>query len=180
LEFEFVFDKFEPWSTDGVAFKQITQSINACGDFCEVILQAVHEDDDQRVPGLVLTGLSFASPLTVKGAFKYVYEETANKISWLFDAVLTRTVYYDLERQRRVIEIQSAIRDVRKKDIDNTRALLDLLREHNIDLATRDTAKLLESISTFHYPSTKLDSHRIGPALGGAAVPVDEDTKKPS
>ena len=180
LEFEFVFDDLEPASGDGVSFDQITKAISSCGAFADIMLGIAHTDDDLRVPGLVLERVSYASPLTVTGVFKYVSAAVATRLSWLFDTVLTRTVYSDLERQRRIVDIRSSLADVRRKDIENTRALLDLLRDHDIHLGMQDTAKLIESIHTFQYPTTRLDSHRIRPAIGGAAVSVDEPSQKPT
>ena len=153
--------RLEPYREEP-GFEEVEVALEAVHHFLRAVSAAVPEDEDARPRVLSLDHVHFGSPLHIAGMIKNITSETADRLSRLGMGILNRVLYHDLERKKRQLDIASTMRDVRRKDIENAKLTLEVMRELKAELGTTDTAELLAAVKTLSSPSIRVEEFQIG------------------
>jgi hypothetical protein len=105
--------------------------------------------DDKRHMSPYLQRLSLNSPLSVKATLKDFAEDKGKTLVNLFTQLMNRVIFYDLERQKKEEEIGGLRRDNARKDLENARLMLDLLKEAGLKPSEYNIRMMLEGAGQF-------------------------------
>jgi hypothetical protein len=133
-------------------FGDSRNTIDAFGELIQRVVWGTHATvdafNDVRHPEVSLDRVSYGSPLTIAGTVKHLTAVASERSVKLLNAILSRLLYHEEERQHRRLTNELLLRDIRRKEIENALEMLDLLREAQGDFSLDDIAALSQAVHT--------------------------------
>ena len=158
------------------------ETVIAFGRILHIVVWRTHKTvfplpQDVRFPDFELVRVEYGSPLRVVATVKHLADAITSETVRLLNEILSRCLYYDLEREHRHLENVSLEADISRKRIENAKELLTLLRDARAEFGIEDVGHLATAIATIQRHGN-LDGHRVGRIAGAAVVETDDNKKR--